>query len=53
MPNGDFLVAELANRVRIVRGGDLAPQPLTGWPAAGVAADWPDAEAGATELEAA
>jgi glucose/arabinose dehydrogenase len=38
LPNGDFLVAELANRVRIVRGGQLAPQPLPGWPAPGIAA---------------
>jgi glucose/arabinose dehydrogenase len=38
MPNGDLLIAELAGRVRIVRGGKLAPEPLAGWPAAGVAA---------------
>jgi glucose/arabinose dehydrogenase len=38
LPNGDFLIAELANRVRIVRGGALAPQPLAGWPVAGIAA---------------
>ena len=35
-PSGDLLIAELPNRVRIVRGGKLAPQPLAGWPAAGV-----------------
>ena len=35
-PDGDFLIAELANRVRIVRDGKLAPQPLAGWPAAGI-----------------
>src|SRR5262245_21349230 len=36
MPNGDFLIAELANRVRVVRGGKLASAPLAGWPAAGL-----------------
>ena len=36
LPDGDLLIAELANQVRIVRGGKLAPQPLVGWPAAGV-----------------
>ncbi len=36
LPDGDALIAELANHVRIVRGGKLAPQPLAGWPAAGI-----------------
>jgi glucose/arabinose dehydrogenase len=35
-PDGDLLIAELAGRVRLVRGGALAPEPLAGWPAAGV-----------------
>ncbi len=38
MPSGDLLIAELAGRVRIVRGGKLAPEPLAGWPAAGIEA---------------
>jgi aldose sugar dehydrogenase len=38
LPNGDLLIAELANRVRIVRDGKLDPQPLAGWPAAGIEA---------------
>jgi glucose/arabinose dehydrogenase len=37
-PNGDLLIAELANRVRVVRGGKLASQPLAGWPVAGIGA---------------
>ncbi len=36
LPNGDLLIAELANRVRIVRNGKLDPQPLAGWPAPGI-----------------
>jgi glucose/arabinose dehydrogenase len=36
LPGGDLLIAELANRVRVVRGGKLAPEPLAGWPAAGI-----------------
>jgi aldose sugar dehydrogenase len=36
LPSGDFLIAELANRVRLVRGGKLSSQPLAGWPAAGI-----------------
>src|SRR5262245_66177082 len=35
LPNGDALIAELANRVRIVRDDTLAPEPLAGRPAAG------------------
>jgi glucose/arabinose dehydrogenase len=38
MPNGDLLIAELAGRVRIVRDGKLAPEPLAGWPAVGIEA---------------
>ncbi|RPI63992.1 MAG: PQQ-dependent sugar dehydrogenase [Lysobacterales bacterium] len=36
MPNGDLLIAELAGRVRVVRSDKLAPEPLAGWPAAGI-----------------
>jgi aldose sugar dehydrogenase len=35
LPDGDLLIAELAGRVRVVRAGKLAPEPLAGWPAAG------------------
>jgi aldose sugar dehydrogenase len=35
-PDGDLLIAELANRVRVARHGELAPEPLAGWPAAGI-----------------
>src|SRR5262245_42633194 len=35
LPGGDLLIAELANRVRIVRDDTLAPEPLAGRPAAG------------------
>jgi aldose sugar dehydrogenase len=38
LPGGDLLIAELAGRVRVVRGGKLAPEPLAGWPAAGIEA---------------
>jgi glucose/arabinose dehydrogenase len=37
-PDGDLLIAELPGRVRIVRGGVLAPEPLAGWPAEGLGA---------------
>jgi len=30
MPNGDALVTELAGRVRLIRDGKLAPEPLGG-----------------------
>src|SRR6188768_2551598 len=36
LPGGDVLIAELAGRVRLVHDGKLAPEPLAGWPAAGV-----------------
>jgi glucose/arabinose dehydrogenase len=36
LPDGDLLIGELANRVRIVRDGKLAPDPLAGWPPAGI-----------------
>ncbi len=36
LPNGDLLIAELANRVRIVRDGKLDAQPLAGWPTVGI-----------------
>ena len=32
LPNGDMLVTEKAGRLRIVRGGQLDPQPLAGVP---------------------
>jgi glucose/arabinose dehydrogenase len=38
LPAGDLLIAELAGRVRVVRDGTLAPEPLAGWPAAGIEA---------------
>ncbi len=38
LPGGNLLIAELAGRVRIVRDGKLAPEPLAGWPAAGIEA---------------
>ncbi len=38
LPGGDLLIAELANRVRVVRGGKLAPQPLSGWPSPSIPA---------------
>src|SRR6185503_17521745 len=34
-PDGRILIAELAGRVRLVRGGVLLPEPLMGWPVAG------------------
>ena len=37
-PDGDALVTELAGRVRLVRDGVLAPEPLGGWPVAGLEA---------------
>jgi aldose sugar dehydrogenase len=33
LPNGDVLITERAGRLRIVRGGVLDPQPITGIPA--------------------
>src|SRR5512134_3534791 len=36
LPGGDLLIAELAGRLRLVRDGKLAPEPLAGWPAAGI-----------------
>ena len=36
LPGGDLLIGELGNRVRIVRDGKLAPEPLAGWPAPGI-----------------
>jgi len=36
LPDGALLIAELAGRVRIVRDGKLDPEPLAGWPAAGI-----------------
>jgi len=38
MPNGDALVTELAGRVRLIRDGRLAPEPLGGWPVEGLEA---------------
>jgi glucose/arabinose dehydrogenase len=38
MPDGDLLITELPGRVRIVRNGELAPEPLAGWPAEGTEA---------------
>jgi glucose/arabinose dehydrogenase len=35
-PDGDLLITELRGGVRIVRDGKLAPEPLAGWPAAGI-----------------
>ena len=37
-PDGDLLVTELAGRVRVVRDGALLPEPLAGWPPAGLEA---------------
>src|SRR5687768_4432242 len=37
-PDGAILIAELAGRVRIVRGGMLLPEPLAGWPVTGIEA---------------
>jgi glucose/arabinose dehydrogenase len=37
LPNGDMLVTERAGRLRVIRGGTLAPKPITGVPAARVA----------------
>jgi aldose sugar dehydrogenase len=34
--NGDLPVPQQPGRVRLVSGGTLAPQPLAGWPAAGI-----------------
>ena len=33
LPNGDMLVTEKPGRLRIVRGGTLEPQPISGVPA--------------------
>jgi glucose/arabinose dehydrogenase len=35
-PDGEILISELPGRVLIVRGGKLLPEPLAGWPAAGL-----------------
>jgi glucose/arabinose dehydrogenase len=43
LPGGDLLIAELAGRVRLVHDGKLQPEPLAGWPVAGI---------GATNLQA-
>ena len=37
-PDGDALVTELPGRIRLVRDGVLLPEPLAGWPAAGLEA---------------
>jgi glucose/arabinose dehydrogenase len=37
-PDGDVLVTELAGRVRLVQDGVLSPEPLGGWPVAGLEA---------------
>ena len=37
-PDGGIVIAELAGRVRLVRGGALLPEPLAGWPVAGLEA---------------
>jgi glucose/arabinose dehydrogenase len=37
-PDGDLLITELAGRIRLVRDGSLLPEPLAGWPAAGLEA---------------
>ena len=36
LPDGTLLIAELPNRVRIVRDGKLADPPIGGWPAGGL-----------------
>ena len=33
LPSGDMLVTERPGRLRIIRGGVLDPDPITGWPA--------------------
>jgi glucose/arabinose dehydrogenase len=38
LPNGDMLVTERAGRLRIIRGGTLDPQPISGVPAVRAAA---------------
>jgi len=38
LPNGDLLIAELPGRVRLVHDGKLQPEPIAGWPAAGIEA---------------
>jgi len=43
-PDGRILITELAGRVRLVRGDVLLPEPLMGWPVAGI-------EAGALQTE--
>ena len=37
-PDGRIVIAELAGRVRLVRGGVLLPEPLVGWPVTGIEA---------------
>ena len=37
-PDGDALVTELAGRVRLIHDGVLSPEPLGGWPVAGLEA---------------
>ena len=38
MPDGDALVTELPGRVRLIHDGVLSPEPLGGWPVAGLEA---------------
>jgi glucose/arabinose dehydrogenase len=38
LPGGDALITELSGRVRLLRGGVLLPEPLAGWPVAGLEA---------------
>jgi glucose/arabinose dehydrogenase len=38
LPDGDALVTELGGRVRLIDDGVLAPEPLGGWPVAGLEA---------------
>jgi glucose/arabinose dehydrogenase len=38
LPDGDALVTELSGRVRLIHDGNLSPEPLGGWPVAGLEA---------------
>jgi glucose/arabinose dehydrogenase len=38
LPDGNMLVTETAGRLRIIRDGRLAPEPVAGWPVAALAA---------------
>jgi glucose/arabinose dehydrogenase len=38
LPDGRMLVTELPGRVRIIRDGELVPQPVAGWPTAALQA---------------